>query len=331
MSSSEHSEGESDYEKKVRSIHHRMYEDVYPKPEDLVYVKIVEIKEIGADAALLEYDNIKGMILGSEITLKRVNYVRRLLQVNKEEVVRVLRVDNNKGYIDLSKKAVKPEEAEECKKKYKKSKQVDLILRNLSVKTEVKIEKLYKHLAWPLYREYGHCFDAFKLILEGDKNVLEKISFKNKEKEELIKKKLIELIELKMKPLPSKIRADFELKCFTFEGVEAIKEALLSGEKKGTEKIPIKFKTLGSPAYECTISTINKQEGMDVVNNAIKEVERVIKEKGGIFSLKEKPRIIGENERKKSTDTDGTTEEEEEEEEEVEGMGIKDGDLKNFD
>ena len=41
------------------------------------------------------------MLFSGEITLKRVNFINRLLSVGKEEVLRVLRVDPKKGFIDL--------------------------------------------------------------------------------------------------------------------------------------------------------------------------------------------------------------------------------------
>jgi translation initiation factor 2 subunit 1 len=57
---------------------------------------------------------------------------------------------------------------------------------------------------------------------------------------------LYDSIARKMAPTPMKLRADFELQCFTYEGIDAIREALLSGkrlvderkiiEKKGTDK-----------------------------------------------------------------------------------------------
>jgi translation initiation factor 2 subunit 1 len=34
-----------------------------------------------------------------------------------------------------------------------------------------------------------------------------------------------------MAPQPIKLRADFELTCFTYEGIEALKEALLAAKK----------------------------------------------------------------------------------------------------
>lgn len=43
-----------------------------------------------------------------------------------------------------------------------------------------------------------------------------------------------------MVPEPVKIRADFKLTCYKFEGIEAIKTALLEGEKLSTPEIQIK-------------------------------------------------------------------------------------------
>ena len=48
--------------------------------------------------------------------------------------------------------------------------------------------------------------------------------------EEEQKQKLLENIAKKMAPQPSKIRTDFEINCFTTEGVDALKEALLTAK-----------------------------------------------------------------------------------------------------
>jgi translation initiation factor 2 subunit 1 len=44
------------------------------------------------------------------------------------------------------------------------------------------------------------------------------------------KSSLIEAISRKMAPSPVKIRADFELNCFTYEGIDAIRHALLAAK-----------------------------------------------------------------------------------------------------
>lgn len=57
---------------------------------------------------------------------------------------------------------------------------------------------------------------------------------------EAAKKKLIEEIKKKMSPQALKIRADIEVSCFSYEGIEAIKTALGEGKKCSTEEMPIK-------------------------------------------------------------------------------------------
>ena len=106
------------------------------------------------------------MILSSEITRKRVKYVKRLLKEGKEEVLRVLRVDHKQGYIDLSKKSVKGEEIEDFKEKFHHSKKVHEIMKNLAFKVKIDLEKLYIQIGWPLYRIFGHAYTAFKEALK---------------------------------------------------------------------------------------------------------------------------------------------------------------------
>ncbi len=55
-----------------------------------------------------------------------------------------------------------------------------------------------------------------------------------------IREDLIDILKVKMVPEPVKIRADFKLTCYKFEGIEAIKAALLEGEKLSTAEIPLK-------------------------------------------------------------------------------------------
>jgi predicted RNA-binding protein with RPS1 domain len=56
-----------------------------------------QIAEMGAYVKLLEYDNIDGMILLSELSRRRIRSIQRLIRVGRNEVVVVLRVDKEKG------------------------------------------------------------------------------------------------------------------------------------------------------------------------------------------------------------------------------------------
>lgn len=51
----------------------------------------------GAYVSLLEYNNIEGMILLSELSRRRIRSINKLIRVGRIEYVVVLRVDKEKG------------------------------------------------------------------------------------------------------------------------------------------------------------------------------------------------------------------------------------------
>ena len=101
-----------------------------------------------------------------------------------------------------------------------------------------------------------------------------------------------------MAPTPMKLRADFEMTCFTYEGIDALKEALITSRTKVNSRDPeiqISFKLIAPPNYRCETVTLKKNEGLALLDEALHEVERVIKGKGGTYKLTSKPQIIGES------------------------------------
>ena len=93
----------------------RYYEEKYPEIDSFVMVNVkqvrdipchlqeylltssLQIAEMGAYVKLLEYDNIDGMILLSELSRRRIRSIQKLIRVGRNEVVVVLRVDKEKG------------------------------------------------------------------------------------------------------------------------------------------------------------------------------------------------------------------------------------------
>ena len=205
----------------------------------------------------------------------------------------------------------------------------------LSIHTETPIGTVYKKVIWPLYENHDHALDALKEILQGETTILDGLKIENNIKDELLK-----IIKERLAIQPFKIRADFKLICNQFEGIEAIKKALLCGEKKSTEEIKIKFNMIGSPLYECSLITKNKKEGIEVMNAALQEVKKTIEAKGGNFLLETNPEVLGENEKsvgEQLREARNKPEEEEQEDEEdnnqeqeegIKPVNFEDNDLK---
>ncbi|KAI0915880.1 hypothetical protein AcW1_009287 [Taiwanofungus camphoratus] len=261
----------------------RYYEQRYPEVDELVMVQVRQIAEMGAYVKLLEYDNIEGMILLSELSRRRIRSIQKLIRVGRNEVVVVLRVDKEKGYIDLSKRRVSPEDIAKCEERYMKSKTVASIMRHVASKLpsvnadgsestkkdvdgeeksvasgsneEQRLEQLCEQIAWPLGRKYGHPYDAFKLALTEQEAVFSSLPAPTPPSTLSI---LMSTIARRLTPQPIKLRADIELTCYTPAGIDAIKRALRAGERESNEAVPIKAKLVAPPLYVLSTNATDK-------------------------------------------------------------------------
>ena len=61
-----------------------------------------------------------GMILLSELSRRRIRSINKLVRVGRDECAVVVRVDREKGYIDLSKRRLSDDEKKRCENKFEK-------------------------------------------------------------------------------------------------------------------------------------------------------------------------------------------------------------------
>ena len=100
-----------------------------------------------------------------------------------------------------------------------------------------------------------------------------------------IRTELVSYIKRRLAPQPVKIRSDIEVTCFTYEGIDAIKEALLAGEQIGAAETPVKIKLIAPPQYVMTCTTLDKELGIAQLNEAIDTIRTVLTAKGLVFTL----------------------------------------------
>uniref|UniRef100_A0A6U3TK79 S1 motif domain-containing protein n=1 Tax=Skeletonema marinoi TaxID=267567 RepID=A0A6U3TK79_9STRA len=275
----------------------RFYEAKYPEIESLVMVNVRTIADMGAYVSLLEYNNIEGLILLSELSRRRIRSINKLIRVGRNEVAMVLRVDKDKGYIDLSKRRVSPEDVAACEDKFNKAKAVHGVLRHLAERRKFHLTELYERIAWPLYRKYGHAYDAFKIALAeetggGSGDSATEDPFTSLEVPSDIIEELKLYIRRRLAPQPIKIRADVEVSCFTYDGIDAIREALFAGIAVGTDNSPIKIRLIAPPIYVLSTMTLEKESGIALLQKAIDVILEKISAKGGKMDVKMAPKAV---------------------------------------
>jgi translation initiation factor 2 subunit 1 len=281
-----------------------MYEQRYPEVDDLVMVKVKQIAEMGAYVSLLEYNNIEGMILLSELSRRRIRSINKLIRVGRNEVVVVLRVDKEKGYIDLSKRRVSPDDAKKLDDKYSKSKVVHSIMKHLAETNHKRVEDLYSSFAWPLYKTFGHAYDAFKLALSDADKVFGTAGVQTAIFTAEIKAALLEQLARRLTPKAVKVRADIELTCFHYEGIDSIKAALRAGEVTGEpapgseDENELKIRLVAPPLYVMFTTTLEKDQGIALLDKALTAIKAKITELKGNLVVKVAPRAVTETDDK---------------------------------
>ncbi|KRX45777.1 Eukaryotic translation initiation factor 2 subunit 1 [Trichinella nativa] len=271
----------------------RFYADKYPQVEDTVVVTVRSIAEMGAYVSLLEYNNIEGMILLSELSRRRIRSVNKLIRVGRSECVVVIRVDEDKGYIDLSKRRVYTKDLIECEERFAKAKAVYSILRHvadqLGYDSDNQLEDLLNRTAWHFDRKYNKkaaSYEVFKKAV-NDESVLDECDI-----DDATKEKILENIRKRLTPQAVRIRADVEVSCFGYDGIDAVKAALSEGLKCSTEEMPIKINLIAPPLYVVTTSTFERTEGLAAVNATLERIRESIESNNGRFRIILAPKVV---------------------------------------
>jgi len=274
----------------------RMYENEFPEIDDVVMVQVRSIAEMGAYVALLEYNNVEGMILLSELTRRRIRSVNKLIRVGKQEVCMVLRVDREKGYIDLSKRRVSAEDVQKCDERFQRSKAVHSIVRHVLEVQHMDMEELYRMTAWRLYEKFGHAYEAFCAAITDADSIFNEELMPGLNSD--LRGAMLDNIAKRLTPTAVKIRADIEVTCFGYEGINAIKGALLKGVELGSEELPIKIKLVAPPLYVMLCSALDKTKGIALLKEAIEIMGDDIRKNKGDLQVKVQPRAVDERDDK---------------------------------
>ena len=273
----------------------RFYKTMFPEVEDVVMANVRAIAEMGAYVHLLEYNNKEGMILLSELSRRRIRSINKLIRIGRTECVVVIRVDKQKGYIDLSKRRVSPEDVIKCEEKFAKAKAVNSILRHvadmLGYTADLQLEQLYEKTAWYFDEKMGRqgaAYDVFKLATQSnDSTILDECDLDAKTRSILLKH-----IKQRLMPQQVKVRADIEVGCCAYEGIDAVRHALRQGISCSTEGMSIKINLIAPPSYVVTTQTMDREEGLKLLTDALDKIRESILKAGGMFNVIQAPKVV---------------------------------------
>ncbi|WUR02241.1 eukaryotic translation initiation factor 2 subunit [Vairimorpha necatrix] len=258
----------------------RFFKKKFPSEGEMIMGKVATVDSEGVSVDLLEYGDARGLILLGELSKKRIKNINQITKVGNLEVCIVLRVDDEKGYIDLSLAKVNDMEKEECKKNYAKNKIAYHILMKAAKKLNKSVKELYEEFGYDKAEEFGSLYFFFARVKE-DESILE-----NTELGLVIKK----LIQDEFQASSYKVRADVEVTCPSNGGISSIKESFRKAHEKDSK---LKISLLKTPTYSIVRTSSDKDKAYRVVQEACDIIESYIVEQGGAISIVGKSKLFG--------------------------------------
>lgn len=248
----------------------------YPEVGDLVVASVTRVVDYGAYVKLDEYEGIEGLIHISEIASTYVKNIRVHVREGQKLVLKVLRVNLQRGQVDLSLRRVTGREKSEKMLEWKKVKKADSIIKGAAERLkagEADIEKIRAVVS----EKFDNPFDAFEEAIDEGMETFTQLGIS-----EDWAKALTEVAISKIRLEKAKVSGTVELICAKTAGVEAIKQALRGAKKvKKPRGTTIKIYTVGSPRYRVEVRSKEITDAQATLNLAIEEVLSAIKSLGG--------------------------------------------------
>jgi translation initiation factor 2 subunit 1 len=251
----------------------------WPEVGDLVIVTVQEVTDFGAYVKLDEYDK-KGLLHISEISSSWIRNVRDFIREGQKIVLKVLRVDVEKGHIDLSLRRVTKRERIEKIMFWKRERKAETLLRGVAEKTGLPLEEAYEKAGVLMEKEYG-LYEGFEKAVKEGATALTKIGIP-----EEIATAIAEISKERMHVPMVKVKGIVELHCMKPKGVKIIKDAFLNAKK--TEKpreAKLRFYVIAAPKYCIEVMAENYKHAEALLQKVAENViSNVVKAGGqGVF------------------------------------------------
>jgi len=248
----------------------------WPEPGDLVIASVHRITDYGAYATLDEYKR-EGLLHVSEVSSGWVRNIRDFVREGQKTVLKVLRVDAEKGHVDLSLRRVSRQERREKILEWKKEGKAESLLRSVSEKLNIPIEEIHTKFGAAIEEKFGGIYEGLeRSAREGPDPLIDAGLPKD------IAVALAEVAKDRIRPTLVKIKGLLELQCMKPNGITYIKEALSSAQKiEKPKNTKVRIYAVAAPKYAVEALAEDYKEAEKILQQAAETAIKTITKAGG--------------------------------------------------
>ena len=244
-----------------------------PKEGELVVCTVTKIHFNSVFVTVDEYDK-RAMLHISEVSPGRIRNLRDYVKEGKVIICVVLRIQQERGLIDVSLRRVNEGQRRKKLSQIKQEQTAEKIVEFIAKERKIEFRKLYDELTDLIFEKYSSLYECFEEVVMED---LSLISLGIKED---LAKQLDEIIKQRIKPPKIFIGGKLFLTSYADDGVNVVKQILEDGQKLH-DNIAIKY--LGGGSFKLSIVAEDYKSGEKLLDNTIKFLEKECKNKKTIF------------------------------------------------
>jgi translation initiation factor 2 subunit 1 len=238
----------------------------WPEVGDLVIATVETVTDYGAYAKLDEY-NKRGLLHVSEISSSWIRNIRDFVREGQKVVLKVLRVDTEKGHIDLSLRRVTKREKIEKILSWKKDRKAEAPLRGVAEKVGLPDGEVYEKAGAVVEEEYG-LYEGFEKAVKEGAEVLTRIGVP-----EDLAKAFAEVAGERIHVKMVRVKGTIEIRCMKPSGVKIIKDSSLNAEKaEKTKDADVRFYVVAAPKYSIEVLAENYKRAEEVMQKVAESV-----------------------------------------------------------
>ncbi len=249
----------------------------YPEKNEYVVCTVQDVKNYGAFVSLDQYGKKTGYIALPEIATGWIKYVRDHIREGQKIVCKVLRVDEKREHIDLSKKQVSAHHKASAIREWKSEQKAERLFIMMAERLGTPVEQCYEEFGYGLVETYDSLYHAMEEILVDEEDFAE-----NGFTGDWVKV-FSEIAAENIQPPYVKITGFMELTCPGINGLEVIKDALMKAEE-GKDMVEIQYK--GAPVYRIKVKALEYKEAEGILREVADISTKHILDNGGTAVFK---------------------------------------------
>lgn len=246
----------------------------FPEEGELVLVTITSVQHHTVFTTLDEYNNRTGVIHISEIAPGRIRNIRDYVIEGKRVVCKVLRINMERGHIDLSLRRVNEATRRMKNDQLKKEQLAEKIIEFVANDLKKPVPDVYRPLAKKILEKYPYVYSCFEDVVNAN------LDLSTLGIDKVLADKLTEAVKQRIKPPQVIIDGVFTLTSYAPDGVERIKEALKPAQQKG-----VTLKYLGGGKYKASFVAEDFKKAEDLLKRVTEDVIHALKKSGGEASF----------------------------------------------